>query len=171
MSRVGNAPVSIPDGVNITINPDTITVKGPKGELNLKNNTRVKVTQEDNTVKVARANNTKLSRSLHGTYQRHISNMVAGVTNGFSKDLELVGVGYRVNQQGKKIVLSLGFSHPIEYSAPEGIDIKVEGNNKITISGINKQAVGQAAATIRGFRPPEPYKGKGVRYAGEVPAS
>src|SRR5690606_27052636 len=128
----------------------------------------VKITNEDGIVKVTRKSDSKFERSIHGTTQRLIENMVTGVTTGYQKNLELVGTGYRVAKQGSKIVLSLGYSHPVEYQAPAGIEITTEGNNKITIKGINKQVVGQVAATIREFRRPEPYKGKGIRYENEV---
>lgn len=168
MSRIGRTPIQIPDGVQITLEGRKVTVKGPKGELSETVHPSVTVTNEDGVVSVSRKNDSKFSRSIHGTTQRLIENMVTGVTNGYEKNLELVGTGYRVAKQGSKIVLSLGYSHPVEYQAPTGVELTTEGNNKITVKGINKQVVGQVAATIRDFRRPEPYKGKGIRYENEV---
>lgn len=168
MSLIGKTPIKVPDGVTITLEGRTVTVKGPKGELSEKIHPAVTVKQEDGIVTVTRRSDDKFDRSIHGTTQRLIENMVAGVTEGYVKNLELVGTGYRVAKQGSKIVLSLGYSHPVEYQAPAGIEITTEGNNKITVKGISKQIVGQVAATIREFRRPEPYKGKGIRYENEV---
>ena len=168
MSRVGQALITIPESVTVTTNKDLVQVKGPKGELSLNLHHLVSLTISDNQLKVERSNESKIAKSLHGTTQRLVANMVVGVTDGFQKTLDLVGTGYRVAKQGNKIVISVGFSHPIEYSWPKDITINVEGNNKIIIDGIDKQKVGQTAAEIRSFRPPEPYKGKGIRYSDEV---
>lgn len=168
MSRIGLSPIIIPQEVSVNLEDNSVSVKGPKGEQSLKLHHLILISQKDSELKIARKSESKLAKSLHGTYQRLVSNLVTGVTNGFSKSLELVGTGYRVVKQGDKLVFSLGFSHPVEYQVPKDIQVEVEGNNKITVSGINKQSVGQAAASIRAFRPPEPYKGKGIRYQGEV---
>lgn len=170
MSRIGKLPIIVPANVEVTLDADNISVKGPKGELSQALSPLVKITKEEGQVIVERIDETKESRSMHGLYRTLINNMVEGVTKGFSKQLEIQGVGYRVAQQGKKLVLSLGFSHPVEYTAPEGIDITIDADKKniMTISGTSKQAVGQVAAEIRAFKKPEPYKGKGIRYVGEV---
>jgi large subunit ribosomal protein L6 len=170
MSRIGKLPIIVPANVEVTLTADNISVKGPKGELSQALSPLVKITKEEGQVIVERIDETKESRSMHGLYRTLINNMVEGVTKGFSKQLEIQGVGYRVAQQGKKLVLSLGFSHPVEYTAPEGIDITIDADKKniMTISGTSKQAVGQVAAEIRSFKKPEPYKGKGIRYVGEV---
>lgn len=168
MSRIGANPINIPSSVQITLADDNISVKGSKGQLSQSIHPMVKVKHEDGQITVERKNDTKFARSLHGTFQRLIKNMVIGVDEGYKKTLELVGTGYRVQKQGNKIVLSLGLSHPVEYQAPQGVSIDVEGNNKIMVEGIDKQLVGQVAAEIRGYRPPEPYKGKGIRYENEV---
>lgn len=168
MSRVGKKPITIPESVTLTITSDKVQAKGPKGELTLDISELVSLEQKEGEVFVTRKSDTKQARSMHGTTQRLVSNIIVGVSEGYKKTLELVGVGYRVAKQGTKLVLSLGFSHPIEFIAPEGVTVEIEGNNKIFVSGIDKQAVGQVAATLRNFRPPEPYKGKGVRYEGEV---
>lgn len=168
MSRIGSLPIQIPDQTNINLEPNTISVKGPKGELNMAFHRLVSIKHTGDQLVVSRKSETKQAKSLHGTTARLIANMIEGTNNGFEKSLELVGTGYRVAKQGDKIVLSLGFSHPIEYQAPGEIEVNIEGNNKITVKGISKQSVGQVAATIRSFRPPEPYKGKGIRYQGEV---
>jgi len=165
MSRVGKMPVSIPSGVNVTVGADRVAVKGPKGELSthILAGTAVKVA--DGQVKVS---SEQLVRNpAFGTMRANIQNMVLGVTQGFSKALEIVGTGYRAQMEGKKLVLQLGFSHPIVFEPPAGITIKVENPTRVVISGADKCLVGQVAADIRGFRPPEPYKGKGVKYEGE----
>lgn len=167
MSRIGRLPIAIPSGVDVALKDRQVTVKGPKGELGLEFSVPIAVKIEGSTVTVERPNDEKQSRSLHGLTRTLIANMVHGVTQGFSKTLEIQGVGYRGSMDGKKLNLQLGFSHPVVVEPPPGIEIKLEGNNRITISGSDKQAVGQLAAQIRGIRPPEPYKGKGIRYAGE----
>lgn len=168
MSRVGKKPVPVPNGVTVTIDNGTVTVKGPKGTLTKDFNKDLTIKQENNEILVERPNDTPPVRSLHGTTRALIANMIAGVSEGFTKSLELIGVGYRVAAKGKGLTLSLGYSHPIEIDPIDGIDFKIEGNNKITVEGIEKEVVGQVAANIRAKRPPEPYKGKGVKYSDEV---
>jgi large subunit ribosomal protein L6 len=165
MSRVGKKPVVIPSGVSVAVAEDVVRVKGPKGELShpILNGTAVAVEQGEVRVSSARL----VRNPAFGTMRAQIQNMVTGVTTGFSKTLEIVGTGYRAQMDGKKLVLQLGFSHPINFMPPEGITIKVESPIKLTVSGAHKGQVGQVAADIRGYRPPEPYKGKGVRYEGE----
>ncbi len=167
MSRVGKNPVTVPNGVTVDLKGQDLKVKGPKGELALVIHPKVQVTIENGTVMVNPIEKDLEGRALWATMQRRITNMVIGVTQGFTKDLEIEGVGYRCNLQGKTLVLQLGFSHDVHYAVPEGISIAVEKQTAIKISGIDKEKVGQVAAEIRSYRPPEPYKGKGVRYAGE----
>ena len=168
MSRIGNAPIAIPAGVTVTLGEENlVTVKGPKGELSRHIHPEMKVTVEGNIVKVERPSDDKTHRSLHGLSRTLIHNMVLGVTEGFSKSLEINGVGYRAQKQGKNLNLSLGFSHPVIVEPPKGIEFDVPSANAITVKGIDKELVGQIAAEIRGFREPEPYKGKGIKYAGE----
>ncbi|ETJ07287.1 MAG: 50S ribosomal protein L6 [Actinomyces urogenitalis] len=168
MSRIGRLPVPVPAGVDVTINGNDVTVKGPKGTLSRTIAQPLSVTrQEDGTILVTRPNDERESRSLHGLSRTLINNMIIGVTEGYTKNLEIVGTGYRAAQKGTGIELSLGFSHTVVVEAPEGITLKVDGNLKIEVSGISKEQVGEVAANIRKIRPPEPYKGKGVRYAGE----
>ena len=169
MSRIGKLPIDIPSGVEVKFSNGTLTVKGPKGELTQAIDPLVKIEITDNQITVVPLAETKQARSFHGLYRSLASNMVEGVTKGFSKRLEINGVGYRAQIQGKKIVLNLGHSHPIEYQIPEGITAEMDKdkNNILQISGIDKQQVGQVAAEIREFRKPEPYKGKGVKYEDE----
>ncbi|NLK21362.1 MAG: 50S ribosomal protein L6 [Epulopiscium sp.] len=168
MSRIGKLPIEIPSGVEVKIGDGNfITVKGPKGSLERKLPEEISIVVENNEIVVTRPNDLKRNRSLHGLTRTLVANMVEGVTNGFSKVLEVNGVGYRAQKQGKKLVLTLGFSHPVELEDPAGVESTLEGN-KITVSGIDKEKVGQYAAEIRFKRPPEPYKGKGIKYADEV---
>lgn len=168
MSRIGKKPIAIPDGVEVKYENSVITVKGPKGTLTRELHKEMIVKQEDNQLIVERPSDNKLHRSLHGTTRSVVSNMVEGVTKGFEKTLELVGVGYRAAKSGNKVTLSLGFSHPVEIVPEEGIEIDVPSTNKLVIKGINKEQVGAVAAKIRSIREPEPYKGKGVKYENEV---
>ncbi|HHM23411.1 MAG TPA: 50S ribosomal protein L6 [Bacteroidetes bacterium] len=167
MSRIGKAPIPIPDGVTVDIKKNVVTVKGPKGELQQKVHPDIKVKVEDGQVVLKRPTDNRHHRAMHGLYRSLIANMVTGVSAGFERKLEIVGVGYRAEKKGRSVVFSLGYSHPIVFLPPEGIEIAVEGPTNVTVSGIDKQLVGQVAAKIRSFRPPEPYKGKGIRYAGE----
>ena len=169
MSRIGVKPINVPAGVEVEIaEGNLVTVKGPKGTLTKKFDAAISIKQEENTITVERPTNNKQHRSLHGLTRTLIDNMVIGVTNGFEKKLELVGVGYRAQKQGKKLVMNLGYSHPVEMIDPEGVETVLEGQNKITVKGIDKEKVGQYAAEIRDKRRPEPYKGKGIKYADEV---
>ncbi|WP_108248863.1 50S ribosomal protein L6 [Planctomonas deserti] len=168
MSRIGRLPIDIPAGVDITVNGSDVTVKGPKGELSLTVKEPITVEIAENQVVVTRPNDERESRSLHGLTRTLIANQVLGVTQGYSKGLEVVGTGYRVTARGTAVEFALGFSHPVVVEPPAGISFTVEGNNRMTVSGIDKQAVGEVAANIRKIRKPEPYKGKGVRYAGEI---
>ncbi len=168
MSRIGKRPVTIPGNVKVNIIGQTVTVEGPKGTLSRTLRPEVSVAIEDGTLFVTRAGDDKDERSLHGLSRTLVANMVEGVTNGFTKSLDLVGVGYRATLQGRKLVLTVGYSHPVEIDPPQGIEIAVEGTNKVHVKGADKQLVGDIAADIRSVRPPEPYKGKGIKYAGEV---
>lgn len=168
MSRVGKKPISIPKGVTITANGDnTIAVKGPKGNLVKKFKPEIKIVVEKDEVKISRSSDLKAVRALHGATRMLLANMITGVSEGFEKDLEAVGVGYRFAMQGNDLQISLGFSHPISYRPPEGIKLAVSGQNGVKIAGVDKDLVGKVAAEIRDFRGPEPYKGKGVKYKGE----
>lgn len=167
MSRIGRMPVAIPAGVTVTIDGSNITVKGPKGELNRTLHSDMKVEQEGETLLVTRPSDKKEHRSLHGLTRSLVNNMVVGVSAGYEKRLEINGVGYRAAKQGSKLTLSLGYSHPVEMEDPAGIETEVEGNNKIIVRGIDKEKVGEHAANIRKKRQPEPYKGKGIKYATE----
>ncbi|WP_350349162.1 50S ribosomal protein L6 [Agromyces sp. G08B096] len=168
MSRIGRLPIDIPAGVDVKIDGQAVSVKGPKGELALVVAAPIEVKLEENQVLVTRPDDERASRSLHGLTRTLIANNIIGVTQGYSKALEIVGTGYRVAQKGSAVEFALGFSHPVTVEAPAGITLTVEGNNKLTVSGIDKQAVGETAANIRKIKKPEPYKGKGIRYAGEV---
>ena len=167
MSRIANAPVEIPAGVEVSLNDSEVSIKGTKGTLTRKIHADVEVTQEGTVLKMKARNTAKKSVALAGTTRALLNNMVVGVTQGFEKKLTLIGVGYRAKAQGNKIDLTLGFSHPVQYVAPEGITVETPSQTEIVISGADKQVVGQVAADIRAFRPPEPYKGKGVRYSDE----
>lgn len=168
MSRIGKMPVVIPNGVDIKKNGLELTVKGPKGELKSIFHKDINIEVEAENIIVTRPSDNKLHRSLHGLTRTLVNNMVVGVTTGFQKNLEINGVGYRAQKQGKKLVLSLGYSHPVEIEEPDGITLEVPAQNKITVLGIDKQLVGETAAKIRKFREPEPYKGKGIKYDTEV---
>ncbi|WP_379163824.1 50S ribosomal protein L6 [Paenibacillus sp. sgz5001063] len=167
MSRIGRKPIAVPSGVDVTLDNTVITVKGPKGTLTRELHKDMKITVENNEITVVRPSDNKLHRSLHGTTRSVVNNMVSGVTEGFSKSLELVGVGYRASKSGDKIVLNVGYSHPVEISPEAGIEFEVPANTKIIVKGIDKERVGAYAAKIRSVREPEPYKGKGIKYEGE----
>ncbi len=167
MSRVAKNPIALPKGVEAKYDAPTLTVKGAKGSLSVRVNPAVKVTCVDNVLKFEASGGDTASRALAGTARAHAMNMVTGVSTGFEKKLELQGVGYRAQAQGRKLNLQVGFSHPIAYELPAGIEVATPSQTEIIVSGVDKQLVGQVASEIRGFRPPEPYKGKGVRYAGE----
>jgi len=167
VSRIGKMPITVPAGVTVTIENNFVTVKGPKGELSRQISKNMKLTLDNGVLTVERPNDEKENRSLHGLSRTLINNMVVGVTQGFSKTLEINGVGYRCALQGKNINFTLGFSHPVVKEPPAGITFEVPSPNKIVVSGANKEVVGAVAADIRTLRPPEPYKGKGIRYEGE----
>ncbi|MCK4386188.1 MAG: 50S ribosomal protein L6 [candidate division Zixibacteria bacterium] len=167
MSRVGKNPIPVPSGVGVKINQNEITVSGPKGELKREFHPSMKVETSKDEIVVFRSSDSKFHKSLHGLTRALIANMIDGVTTGYRKALEIQGVGYKAELMGKKLNLSLGFSHPILFSPPEGIKIDLDAPNRIAVSGIDKELVGLVAAKIRSFRPPEPYKGKGIRYKGE----
>lgn len=167
MSRIGNKIVVLPAGVEIKQEGNDITVKGPKGELTRTFSSDIQMNIEGNEVTFTRPNDSKEMKTIHGTTRANFNNMVVGVSEGFQKALELIGVGYRAQLQGSKLVLNVGYSHPIEIVAPEGITIEVPSNTSVIVKGTNKEVVGELAANIRGVRPPEPYKGKGIRYVGE----
>ncbi|OMP67933.1 50S ribosomal protein L6 [Domibacillus epiphyticus] len=167
MSRVGKKPIELPEGVTITNNNNEVTVKGPKGELTRQFNKDLTIEVEGNTITVVRPSESKEHRTIHGTTRALLANMIEGVSKGFERNLELIGVGYRAQKQGTKLVLNVGYSHPVEFEAEKGIEIDVPANTKISIKGIDKERVGAIAANIRQVRPPEPYKGKGIRYEGE----
>src|SRR5262245_51646884 len=167
MSRIGRKPIEIPDGVDVAVSPGAVTVKGPKGELNQHLSSEMKVAIEDGTVTVQRPTDRGEHRALHGLTRSLIANMVEGVTDGFERRLEIQGVGYRAQLKGKALEMSLGYSHPVTIPAPEGIEFEVPQPTEVVVRGIDKQLVGEIAARVRKSRPPEPYKGKGVRYLGE----
>ncbi|MEK9200056.1 50S ribosomal protein L6 [Ureibacillus sp. 179-F W5.1 NHS] len=168
MSRVGKKPIEVPANVTVTVADDnTVTVKGPKGELTRQFNKDMKIEQEGNIITVVRPSESKEHRTVHGTTRALLANMVTGVSEGFSRSLELIGVGYRAQLQGKKLVLNVGYSHPVEFTPEEGLEIEVPSNTKVIVKGISKERVGAFASNIRDVRPPEPYKGKGIRYEGE----
>lgn len=167
MSRIGKLPVIIPDGVQVTLQDNVITVKGPKGELTRELHNEMEIVLDGNTLVVNRPSESNKHRALHGLTRTLVNNMVEGVTKGFQKNLELVGVGYRAQLQGKKLVLQVGYSHPVEFEPNKDMEIEVPAPNKIIVKGINKEEVGTLAANIRAVREPEPYKGKGIRYEGE----
>ena len=168
MSRVGKMPIAVPSGVTVNITGESVTVKGPKGELSRSLPAEMLVNLEGNTLTVTRPSENKKHRAYHGLTRSLLANMVEGVSKGFEKTLEIVGVGYRAEKVGEKLVLRIGFSHTVEVAPLPGITLAVEGNNRIKVSGINKEDVGEMAAEIRAIRPPDVYKGKGIRYAGEI---
>ncbi|MGH2962721.1 MAG: 50S ribosomal protein L6 [Solirubrobacterales bacterium] len=167
MSRIGKRPIEIPEGVTVSVGEGRVTVNGPKGELSQAVSTAMRIEQTNGTVTVERPTDRGEHRALHGLTRSLIANMVEGVTNGFEKRLEIQGVGYRARLQGKALELALGYSHPVSVSAPEGIEFEVPQQTEVVVRGIDKQLVGETAAHIRKQRPPEPYKGKGIRYSGE----
>jgi large subunit ribosomal protein L6 len=168
MSRIGKRPIPIPDKVTITLEGQKVSVKGPKGQLSLSLVPEVSIEQDDSTLLVKRRNESRIARQRHGLSRTLVANMVEGVSQGFLKRLEIQGVGYRAQIQGKNLSLSVGYSHPVVIEPPDGIQLAVENNTNVTVSGIDKEIVGNIAASIRAVRPPEPYKGKGIRYSGEV---
>jgi len=167
MSRIGKNPIEIPAGVDVTIDGQNVTVKGPKGELSLTVSEPISVAKEDNSIVVTRPNDERRSRALHGLSRSLINNLVIGVTQGYTTKMEIFGVGYRVQAKGKDLEFALGYSHPVPIEAPEGITFAVESPTKFSVTGIDKQQVGQISANIRRLRRPDPYKGKGIRYEGE----
>jgi large subunit ribosomal protein L6 len=167
MSRVGRKPITMPSGVAVNIEGGEVTVKGPKGELCRCFNPDISIAQDENSLIVSRPSDSKVHRSLHGLTRSLLANMVEGVTNGFEKNLEIVGVGYRAEKTEDKLVIRVGYSHPVEVSPLPGVSLAVEGANRIKVTGISKEVVGEMAAKIRAIRPPDTYKGKGIRYAGE----
>jgi large subunit ribosomal protein L6 len=168
MSRIGKLPIAVPKGVTVELSEDAISAKGPKGTLSVALPPLVNINQEDGTLTVSRANDDQSSRAMHGLARTLINNLVTGVSTGFSRAIEINGVGYTVETKGNYVIFNLGYSHPIYYEVPEGVSIALDGKTKLTVSGADKQAVGSSAAKIRSFRPPEPYKGKGVKYVDEV---
>ncbi|MGL4373415.1 MAG: 50S ribosomal protein L6 [Turicibacter sp.] len=168
MSRIGNKPVALPSGVEVIVAENNlVTVKGPKGELSRSFSPNMTFSIEGNVVTIVRPNDNKENKMLHGTTRALLNNMVVGVSEGFKRELEILGVGYRAQKQGEKLVLAVGYSHPVEMEAPAGVTVEVPNNTNIVLSGIDKQVVGEFAANIRSVRAPEPYKGKGIRYKGE----
>ncbi|HLT18359.1 MAG TPA: 50S ribosomal protein L6 [Thermomicrobiales bacterium] len=167
MSRIGIVPITVPSGVDVTIDGQDVRVKGPKGQLEMTVRQPISVVRENGTILVSRPNDQRRNRSLHGLTRTLINNMVVGVTEGYTRRLEIRGVGYRAAMDGKTLVLNVGYSHPVRIEPVEGIEFAVEGNTNISVSGIDKALVGEIAARIRRVRPPEPYKGKGIRYVGE----
>ena len=167
MSRIGKQPIPVPSGVTVSVDGSTVRVKGPKGEMVQSFRPEMKIALEDGAVVIERASDSKEDRALHGLTRALIANMVEGVTKGYRKALELVGVGYKAEKRGKNLILTVGFSHPVEYPEAPGLSISTPAPTQIVVEGIDKQKVGQAAAEIRSVRPPEPYKGKGIRYQGE----
>jgi large subunit ribosomal protein L6 len=167
MSRIGLVPIEVPNGVDINIDGQSVAVKGPRGSLDLDVRSPISISRENGSIVVSRPNDDRRNRSLHGLTRTLISNMVVGVTEGYTKRLEIRGVGYRAAMDGKTLVINVGYSHPVRMEPAEGIEFAMEGNTQVLVSGVDKQLVGEMAARIRRVRPPEPYKGKGIRYAGE----
>ena len=168
MSRVGRKPITVPPGVVVSVENGEVVAKGPKGELRRRFSSDISITQQEDSLIVSRPSDSKVHRSMHGLTRALLANMVEGVSKGFEKELEIVGVGYRAEKVGEKLVIRIGFSHPVEVTPLPGVTLDVEGNNRIKVSGINKEDVGEMAAEIKAIRPPDAYKGKGIRYAGEV---
>ncbi len=168
MSRIGRVPIQVPQGVQVDVKKNSVTVKGPKGSLSREFHPDMLIEQKDSQLVVSRPTDSRIHRSLHGLTRTLLANMVTGVTTGFTRRLEVAGVGYRAQQAGKDLVLQVGFSHPVQMEAPEGVTLTAESNNRIVVSGIDKEMVGQTAARLRGVKPPEPYKGKGIKYAEET---
>ena len=168
MSRVGKMPIGVPQGVSVIIDDSDVTVKGPNGELRRQFNPDMQIALGDNTLTVSRPSDDRVHRSLHGLTRSLLANMVEGVTSGFVRTLEIVGIGYRARMEGDNLVINIGFSHTVEVAPLPGITLSVEGNNRMKVSGIDKEVVGEMAARIRRIRPPDSYKGKGIRYSGEV---
>ena len=168
MSRVGKKPIPIPSGVQVALENFAVRVKGPKGEISCSYHPRIGVALEDSSIRVSRPNDAKIFRAMHGLYRSLINNMITGVTKGFEKRLEIVGVGFKAEMKGKRLVMQIGQTHPIVFVPPDGINITCETPTQIKVSGIDKGLVGQVAAKIRSFRPPEPYKGKGIKYVDEI---
>ena len=167
MSRIGKKPITLPSGVTLTVENNYVTVNGPKGQLESQFNADLGIKVEENVVEISRPSESKFHKSIHGTTRALLNNMILGVSEGFKKELKMVGVGYRAAMEGSKLVLQAGYSHPIEMELPEGIDVAVEKNTTIIVTGIDKQVVGEFSANVRGVRPPEPYLGKGIRYVDE----
>ncbi|OZI13166.1 50S ribosomal protein L6 [Bacillaceae bacterium SAS-127] len=167
MSRVGKKPIELPEGVTVTNDNNTVTVKGPKGELTRTFHKDMKIEIEGNVINITRPSESKEHRTNHGTTRALLANMVEGVSKGFEKSLELIGVGYRAQKQGNKLVLNVGYSHPVEMEPEAGVEVEVPSNTKVIVRGVSKERVGAFAANVRDVRPPEPYKGKGIRYEGE----
>lgn len=167
MSRIGKLPVKVPSKVTVSVDKNNIIIKGPKGELSMPLSDELSMDHSNDVITFKTLNSSPSTKKLHGTYRATVANMIKGVTDGFERKLELQGVGYRCQVQGKSLILSVGFSHQVTIPAPQGINISVEANTKVTVNGISKELVGQVAANIRSVRPPEPYKGKGIRYEGE----
>lgn len=167
MSRIGNRKIVVPTGVTVTIESNKVSVKGPKGELSIDIVDNISISQEENTIIVTRANEEKTTKAMHGTTNANINNMIKGVTEGYQKELEIIGVGYRFNTKGTTLVINAGYSHPVEMGIPTGLTVELVSNTEITVKGIDKSLVGKFAAEIRSVREPEPYKGKGIRYKDE----
>lgn len=168
MSRIGNKTITVPENVTVTRNENEVTVKGPKGELTRSFSPVITMTIDGNEISFSRPNDLKENRAMHGTMRANLNNMIVGVTVGFEKALELIGVGYRAQLQGNKLVMNVGYSHPVEFDIEEGLTVEVPANTRVIIKGSSKERVGELAANVRAIRPPEPYKGKGIRYVGEV---
>lgn len=168
MSRIGNKTITVPENVTVTRNENEVTVKGPKGELTRSFSPVITMTVDGNEISFSRPNDLKENRAMHGTMRANLNNMIVGVTVGFEKALELIGVGYRAQLQGNKLVMNVGYSHPVEFDIEEGLTVEVPANTRVIIKGSSKERVGELAANVRAIRPPEPYKGKGIRYVGEA---